>query len=127
VNKQGLVHPNFLPAISRASKKAINQEIRSWHIQIKNDKSLLDLSTMFNPVLRGWFNYYGRFYPSAMKPLWRQMNWYLGQWVQRKYKRFAGHKRRAFAYLNTLASANTHLFIHWKLGTFPGSKVVGAG
>ena len=26
VNKQGLVHPNFLPAISRASKKVINQE-----------------------------------------------------------------------------------------------------
>jgi RNA-directed DNA polymerase len=127
VNKQGKVHPNFLPAISRTSRKAINQEIRSWHIQIKNDKSLLDLSKMFNPVLRGWSNYYGRFYPSAMTSLWRKLNWYLAQWVRRKYKRFAGHKRRAFSYLNTLASANPHLFIHWKLGVFPGSKVVGAG
>lgn len=127
VNKKGIVHPNFLPAISQSSRKAINQEIRKWHIQIKNEKSLDDLSTIFNPVLRGWYNYYGRFYPSAMIPLWRKFNWYLAQWVRRKYKRFSKHKRRAFNYLNTLAHAKTHLFIHWQLGTFPDSKMVGAG
>jgi len=59
VNKQGLVHPNFLPGISQASKKAINQEIRSWHIQLNNGSSLSDLSEMFNVVLRGWSQYYG--------------------------------------------------------------------
>lgn len=31
------VHPNFLPAISRASMKALNREIRSWHVQLRND------------------------------------------------------------------------------------------
>lgn len=119
LNKQGIVHPNFLPAISRTSKKAINQEIRSWHIQIKNDKSLLDLSNMFNPKVRGWFNYYGKFYPSEMSGTWRRLNWYFVQWVRRKYKRFAGHKRRARDYLKRLARANPHLFIHWKLEAFP--------
>lgn len=127
VNKQGLVHPNFLPAISQTSKKAINQEIRSWHIQIKNGKSLRDLSKMFNAVLRGWFNYYGRYYPTGMRGIWRRFNGYLVQWVRRKYKRFAWHKRHAFNYVNKLARANPHLFIHWQLGIFPGSKVVGAG
>jgi len=127
VNKQGVVHPNFLPAISRTSRKAIHQEMRSWHIQIKNDKSLLDLSNMFNAVLRGWLNYYGRFYSSAMRSIWRHFNRYLAQWVRRKYKRFARHKRRAYEYINRLAQANSHLFVHWKLGIFPGSKVVGAG
>jgi len=127
VNGKGIIHPNFLPAISRTSKKAINQEMRSWHIQIKNDKSLLDLSKMFDAVLRGWSNYYGRFYPSAMQVIWRHFNRYLVQWVRRKYKRFARHQRRAYQYLNRLAQANTHLFTHWKLGVFPGLKVVGAG
>jgi RNA-directed DNA polymerase len=127
VNKQGVVHPNFLPAISRASKKAIIQEIRKWHIQLKNDKSLLDLSKMFNAVLRGWYNYYGRFYASAMNPIWRHFNWYLTQWVRRKYKKFAWHKRKAFKYVETLATANQHLFIHWKLRMSSKGQVVGAG
>ncbi len=119
INKQGVLHPNFLPGMSKTSKKAINQEIRSWHIQIKNDKSLLDLSKMFNPKLRGWFNYYGKFYPSEMSAIWRRLNWYFVQWVRRKYKRFAGHKRRARDYLNRVAHANSHLFLHWKLEAFP--------
>lgn len=120
VNGKVMVHPNFLPAISRASRKAINQEMRSWHIQIKNDKSLLDLSKMFNSVLEGWNNYYGRFYPSAMRVIWRHFNRYLVQWVRRKYKRYAGHKRRAFQYLHRLARANQHIFVHWKVGILPG-------
>ena len=127
VNGKGVVHPNFLPAISQASRKAINQEMRSWHIQIKNDKSLVDLSRMFDPVLRGWNNYYGRFYPSAMRVVWRHFDWYLVQWVRRKYKQFSWHKRRAYQYLNRLAQANTQLFTHWRLGVFSGSRVVGAG
>ena len=44
VDKKGRVHPNFLPAISRSSAKTIRQEIRSWHIQLKNDKSVVDLA-----------------------------------------------------------------------------------
>lgn len=119
VNGKGVVHPNFLPAISRTSKKAICQEIRRWHIQLKNDKSLLDLSRMFDAVLKGWSNYYGRFYPSALCVIWRHLNWYLVRWVRKKYKRFAWHKRRAYRYLNKLAKANTRLFTHWKLGAFP--------
>jgi RNA-directed DNA polymerase len=119
VNKQGILHPNFLPAISRTSRKAINQVIRGWHIQIKNDKSLIDLSNMFNPTVRGWFNYYGKFYPSEMSGTWRQLNWYLVQWVRRKHKRFAEHERRARDYLNRFARADSQLFQHWKLGAFP--------
>lgn len=127
VNGKGIVHPNFLPAISRTSKKAVNQEIRRWHIQLKNEKTLLDLSRMFDVILRGWSNYYGKFYPTAMRSIWRQLNTYLARWIMRKYKRFAGHKRKAYAYLNGLARAEPWLFTHWKLGIFPGSKVVGAG
>ena len=126
VDKKGKVHPNFLPAISNASKKAINQEIRSWHLQLKNDRSLLELSHMFNAVIRGWHNYYGRFYPTAMSSTWQHLNWYLIQWVRRKYKKFARHKRRARDYLNRFARANSNLFTHWKLGKYPGAKIVGA-
>jgi hypothetical protein len=47
------------------------------------DKELSDLSNMFGPILRGRANYYGRFYPTALKPLWTQVNDYLVRWCDR--------------------------------------------
>ncbi len=120
VDKQGLIHPNFLPAISRSSKKKVKRQIRGWHIQLMNEKSLNDISRMFQPILQGWQAYYGRFYPSALRRIWRNFNQYLVRWVRRKFKQFAGHKQRAKAYLDQIARGNPHLFIHWKLGVFPG-------
>jgi len=119
VSKSHGIHPNFLPAISRTSMKAIHREIRSWHIQLKNDKPLEDLSKMFNLKLRGWFSYYGRFYSSALNRIWRNVNGYLVRWVRRKYKRFASHKKRAWRYLRRLAEDNPRLFLHWELGCMP--------
>lgn len=115
VNGKGVLHPNFLPAVSRTAKKAIHQEIRSWHLQLKNDKELVDLARMINPIVRGWFQYYGRFYPSAMRNLLRHIDGYLFQWVRRKYKGFAKHKRRARHHVAQLAKANPRLFVHWNL------------
>jgi RNA-directed DNA polymerase len=120
IDGKGTIHPNYLPAISKTSKKAITRKMRSWHIQLKNDQSLMDLSKMFNPILRGWSNYYGRFYPSAMRVVWQHFNWYLVQWIRRKYKGFSRHKRRAYHYLKCLAQTNLHLFTHWKLGVIHG-------
>jgi len=119
VNPQGQVHANFLPAISRDSMKEIHRRIRGWHIQLRSDKTLLDLSRILNPILRGWHAYYGRFYPSALGQIWNNFNEYLARWLRRKYKRFFRHKRRARRYLARLARAHPELFIHWRLGVFP--------
>ena len=77
VDKYGRVYVNFAPAVSREALTVMRQTVRGWHLQLKCDKSLADLSKMFNPVLRGWMNYYGRFYASALRPLWRNVNEYL--------------------------------------------------
>jgi RNA-directed DNA polymerase len=68
------IHANFLPAFSCTSMKAMNREILSWHIQLKNDKSFKDLSNMFNIKLKGWLGYFGRFYPSELRRIWRNLN-----------------------------------------------------
>ena len=34
-------------------------------MHLRSDKAIDDLARMWNPVLRGWINYYGRFYKSA--------------------------------------------------------------
>jgi Group II intron, maturase-specific domain len=44
---------------------------RSWRLHTRTDLSEADLTRRINPVVRGWMNYYGAFYPSALYPSWR--------------------------------------------------------
>jgi len=120
-DKYGRRYVNFSPAVSRDAMKTMRQEIRSWHLQLKSEKGLEDLSRMFDPVLRGWSSYYGKFYKSAMVPVWRHMNEYLVRWVMRKYKRYAKRRTRAAEYLDRLARAKPQLFAHWRMGIFPAA------
>ena len=107
---------NFSPAVSRNAFKAMRQTIRGWHLQLKSDKSMADLSAMFAPILRGWQQYYGRFRGSALKPVWQNMNLFLMRWLMRKYKGLAGHKTRAAEMLKRLAQSQPGAFVHWSLG-----------
>jgi RNA-directed DNA polymerase len=34
--------------------------MRDWKLHLRSDKSIDDLSRMFNPTIRGWLHYYGR-------------------------------------------------------------------
>jgi RNA-directed DNA polymerase len=117
-NKYGKYFVNFTPAISNMAKKAIKQEIRGWSIHLRSDKTLEDLSHTFNPILRGWVNYYGFFYKSEMYCVLKHMNRVLLRWAQRKYKRFAGHKQRAILWLGKIARLYPKLFVHWQMGIF---------
>ena len=121
-DKYGRRYVNFLPAVSRMAMKGMRQEMRSWHLHLKSDKSLRDLSDIYNPVLRGWMTYYGRFYGTAMKPLWRQLNLWLTKWVMHKHKRYRKHKRQAYHYLGRLARASPKCFVHWAKGHLPTAE-----
>ena len=114
-DRQGRRWVNFSPAVGRSSMKAIRQTIRRWKLQLKSDKSLRDLANMFNPVIRGWKNYFCRFHASAMRPIWRHLNEYLVRWAMHKYRRFRGHRRRARDWLGKIADRNPRLFAHWEL------------
>jgi hypothetical protein len=50
---------------------------------------------MFNPVIRGWLNYYGRYYKSALYPTLRHLNRCLARWAMAKYKLLRRHRRQA--------------------------------
>jgi len=114
-NKFGKHFVNFTPAVSKSAKKRMGREIRSWHLPRRSDKTLDDLAAMFNPIIRGWINYYGRFYPSMLYPLLRHINWGLVRWAMRKYKKLYGHKHRAERWLVAVARRQPTLFAHWRL------------
>jgi RNA-directed DNA polymerase len=65
-NRWGKYFVNFSPGVSNSATKAIRQEIRRWQLRCRVDKWIDDLSRMFNPIIRGWINYYGRYYKSAL-------------------------------------------------------------
>ena len=114
--KDGTYFMGFLPGVSRDALRHMRQTIRRWKLQLKNSLELEDLSEKFNPILRGWQNYYTRFYGSAMSPVWQHVNYYLVHWMMRKYKQLSGHKTRASRKLRLLAEENPNLFAHWKAG-----------
>ncbi len=102
-NKHGKHFVNFSPAVSDDARKAISQEIRSWHITRRSDKTLSGLVRMFNAIVHGWVNYYGRFYKSWLYPVLRHINDGLVRWAMRKYKRLHGHTHRAKEWLANVA------------------------
>jgi len=125
-SRHGHCFVNFSPAVSDDAKRAIGHEIRSWRINRRSDKTLSDLSRMFNPIVAGWINYYGRFYKSGLFLVLRRINEYLVRWAMRKYKRLRGHPVRARRWLVGVARRDPNLFAHWRVGVRPDGWTVGA-
>ena len=106
---------SFLPAASPKALKAIRQTVRGWSLQTRSDKELDDLARMFNPYIRGWINYYGHFYKSAMYPTLRRIDAYLIRWARRKFKRLRHRPKGARDWLARVIQSVPDLFAHWKL------------
>lgn len=107
---------NFTPAVSAKALKSMREKTRKLNIRNQTGLSLQDISRLHNPVLRGWLAYYGRFYPSALAPMFGHFNKTLIAWAMRKYKRFKGHKTRASMFLQRIAETQSGLFVHWQRG-----------
>lgn len=113
-NRWGKSFINFSPAVSNKAAKAMRSKMRGWGLHNRSDKSLDDLARMFNPVIRGWMNYFTKFYKSAMYPTLRHLDRYLVRWASRKYKKLYRHRRRAQQWLARIAQSRPGLFAHWR-------------
>lgn len=114
-NRRGKFFINFTPAVSNDAAKKMRRRMRTWKLHLRSDKSIDDLARMWNPVLRGWIQYYGRFYKSALNCVFRQLNRTLSRWASRKYKGLKRHHRRADHWLGGVALREPRLFAHWAM------------
>lgn|SRR5579863_5668104 len=117
--RTGKLFTSFLPAISTKANKAIGEEVREWRLHRRSQRELVDLSRTFNPIVRGWVTYFGRYYPTALWRTFRCLNQRLVRWARGKYKRFRASSRQAAHWLRRLAHQQPALFAHWQLGIVP--------
>jgi len=110
----GKIFSNFLPAISKNALQTIRRTIRSWKIPYQVDKNIEDLANIFNPIISGWNNYYGKFYPSALQVIHEYINARLLKWVGRKYINKRGRQKQCGKWLENVAKQRPKLFAHWK-------------
>lgn len=118
-SKQGKYFNSFSPAVSRASAKRIRQEMRHWRLSRWTDAEIEDIARKINATLRGWWNYYGVFFPSAFKRILAQLNIIIVKWAVRKYKRFKGSKLQAQKWLRRLSEREPIALFHWRFGLKP--------
>jgi hypothetical protein len=78
-------HEPMIEAVDAA--KVIRRTIRRWRLHLQGSLSLADLARPVNLIVRGWINYYGRFYPTKLLRSLDRINEYLMRSAMRKYKR----------------------------------------
>jgi hypothetical protein len=119
-NRWGKYFVNFLPAISTKAAKKIRATIREWRMaSTRNNQRLEDLARLVNPSVRGWMNYYGRFYRSKCVQVLRHLNEALAAWARRKHKRLRRRERASMHWLGRIAQRDRDLFVLWQLGMQP--------
>ncbi|MEV5880613.1 group II intron reverse transcriptase/maturase [Streptomyces sp. NPDC052101] len=105
---------NFLPAASKDALKRIGREVRSWRLHMRMHLTFVELARWINPIVRGWVQYYGAFYRTALFPLARRINAYLMRWIRKKYRRFRPFKK-AHACWQRINRQYPRLFAQWAL------------
>lgn len=115
MNKHGRRFTNFLPAVSNDALTRMRQKVRSWRLHRRTSVTLNDLAEQCNATIRGWWNYYGAFYRTAMHKLSVYLDLRLEQWARRKYKKLSQRKRRSVLWLSKMKRISPLLFYHWRV------------
>ena len=112
-NRAGQLFTSFLPGASDAALKRMRQIIRSWHLPRQTQRTVGQLSAAYEPILAGWWQYYGAFYPTVVQRVFSHFDLMLKYWACRKYKRLYRRPRRGRLWLDDVACREPGLFVHW--------------
>jgi RNA-directed DNA polymerase len=81
---------------------------------MRMDLTFVELARQMNPVVRGWLQYYGAFYRTALFPLVRRINAYLMRWIRKKYRRFRRFDKAHMCWKRIIRQ-HPRLFAQWAL------------
>ncbi|HEX9511873.1 MAG TPA: group II intron reverse transcriptase/maturase [Puia sp.] len=106
---------NWLPAVSRKAMKSMNEKMHDWSVLQKTGTTIQEVAAKINPVLRGWINYYGKFYKTKLTNFMQIVNVKLASWARRKYKNLRSSEMKAIRWLHGISVRRPALFAHWSL------------
>lgn len=113
VDRHGQLFRRVAPGASKAAMKGMTRTIKGWRIHRSSAASATELAQRYNATLRGWINYYGRFwYRNFSYRLWCVFQSRLVKWMRRKYRL---SQRAAERRLARMRQENPALFAHWAL------------
>ena len=115
INRQGRVFSGFLPGVSEDALKRMRKTVHGWKLHRQTPGTLSDLAQRYNPIIRGWWQYYGVFYKTAMNGVFQYIDRKLQQWARRKYKTLRRHKRRSVEWLSKMKTVCPRTFTHWQV------------
>lgn len=115
VNRQKRAFTNFLPGVSADALKRMRKEVRGWRIHRQTPGTLVELAQQYNPKIRGWWNYFGAFYRTAMRGLSQYIDQKLELWARRKYKTLSRNKQRSAGWLRKMKNETPRMFSHWSV------------
>lgn len=55
----------FTPAVSKHASKSMRAKTRKYNWRNRTDLNLVDIAKVYNPIIQGWINYYGKYNKSA--------------------------------------------------------------
>lgn len=116
--RNGEMYLGFGCAISQKKVKKIIKELRLSKLHKKTESTLARIAELYNPQIRGWINYFGKFRLYDLRVLFRRFNKRLIKWATNRYKRFKKSRVKAGRWLRELANNFPNLFYHWKFPIF---------
>jgi group II intron reverse transcriptase/maturase len=123
-NRRGEGFVGFLPAISRKAAKAIRQQIREWRLVSLGHATLAEVARLTDATVRGWMNYYGRFYRTECQRVLQHLNQALARWARRKFKALRrGRPVDAHWWLRRIALGKPTALALWQCGVMPWARL----
>jgi RNA-directed DNA polymerase len=110
------VFGSFTPAASKQATKSMRSQIREEKVRHRTDIELKDIAKKYNPILRGWIEYYGRYGRSELYGVLRHFNRTIVSWLKKKYKKVRGKTTKAGKLLESIWKREPKLFAHWNIG-----------
>lgn len=107
---------NLTPGVSKAAIKSMRLQTRKSVIRNKVEIKLEDIAKQYNPVPRGWIEYYGCYNKWALAPVFQHFNTTLIVWARKKFKTLKSIKRKAANFMKNISKRQPGLFAHWRIG-----------
>lgn len=110
---KGQLFRKCMPGASKKAMKRMTEIVKGWKIHRSTKETLVDFAHRYNPTVRGWIGYYGKFwYRNFGYRLWSVIQSRLLKWTCNKFRVSV---REAERRLHQVQREQPKLFAHWYL------------